>query len=144
MSITAAPTGAPMRHHSGPAWPTSGQKGGRGGGRGEEGERGTAAPSAAGEFASAALPHVLLKLVPHHVPRCDAPRIDEAMQKKAAGHFQLACACSFEGLHRGTQNEAGNNAPAQVRGEGGQGQGVNVPSQVRWKGGGHPQGRTRP
>jgi len=48
--------------------------------------------------------------------RCDSARIDEAMQKKSAGHFQLACACAFEGLHGGATNEAGINHPAQVGG----------------------------
>ena len=38
------------------------------------------------------------------------------MQKKSAGHFQLACACAFEGLHGGATNEAGINHPAQVGG----------------------------
>ena len=56
---------------------------------------------------------------PVHTFRCDSTRIDEAMQKKSAGHFQLACACAFEGLHGGATNEAGINHPAQVRTGGG-------------------------
>ncbi|GAX81494.1 hypothetical protein CEUSTIGMA_g8923.t1 [Chlamydomonas eustigma] len=45
--------------------------------------------------------------------RCEPARINEAMQKKAGGHFQLACACTFQGLHAGADLELGINHPAQ-------------------------------
>jgi DNA primase large subunit len=38
--------------------------------------------------------------------------MEEVVSKAKAGHFQIACACSFEGVHKGTPLDTGVNHPA--------------------------------
>ena len=47
---------------------------------------------------------------------CSDSGVNEAMQKKAQGHFQLACACAFEGIHKAS-SDLGINHPAQYYSE---------------------------
>ena len=41
--------------------------------------------------------------------------VNEAVTKAKSGHFQLACAVTFEGQHGGCACETGINHPNQVR-----------------------------
>ncbi|KAL6758289.1 eukaryotic and archaeal DNA primase, large subunit-domain-containing protein [Haematococcus lacustris] len=48
---------------------------------------------------------------------CDLKMSEEAVSKARAGHFQLACACAFEGAHQGAPQETGINHPAEYYNE---------------------------
>ncbi len=50
--------------------------------------------------------------------RCEPRSAEEAVAKAQGGHYQLACACAFEGLHQGAQPNAGINHPAGGSGAG--------------------------
>jgi DNA primase large subunit len=47
---------------------------------------------------------------------CSEAGVNEAMQKKAQGHFQIACACAFQGIHK-AEADLGINHPAQYYSE---------------------------
>lgn len=68
-----------------------------------------------GGFHTSTMPHCAPRL--HFPHRCESSSVNEAMQKKAGGHFQLACACAFEGVHKAPM-DVGINHPAQVWGPG--------------------------
>ncbi|KAF5828854.1 eukaryotic and archaeal DNA primase, large subunit-domain-containing protein [Dunaliella salina] len=48
---------------------------------------------------------------------CDLSRMEEVVSKAKGGHFQLACACSFEGMHKGIPLDSGVNHPAEYYSE---------------------------
>ncbi|EFJ45195.1 hypothetical protein VOLCADRAFT_64063 [Volvox carteri f. nagariensis] len=45
--------------------------------------------------------------------RCDDRKIEEAVSKARDGHYQLACAAAFEGMHRVPEMDVGISAPLQ-------------------------------
>ncbi|GLC39296.1 hypothetical protein PLESTB_001574700 [Pleodorina starrii] len=49
--------------------------------------------------------------------RCDERKIEEAVSKARDGHYQLACASAFEGVHRVPEMDVGISAPLQYYAE---------------------------
>ncbi len=47
------------------------------------------------------------------VCRCEGSKVEEAVSKARAGHYQIACACAFEGIHK-TDMDVGINHPTGV------------------------------
>ncbi|KXZ49386.1 hypothetical protein GPECTOR_21g612 [Gonium pectorale] len=48
---------------------------------------------------------------------CDERKVEEAVSKARAGHYQLACAAAFEGVHRVPEMDVGISAPLQYYAE---------------------------
>lgn len=44
--------------------------------------------------------------------RCDPSKVDEVVGKAKGGHYQIACACAFEGTHNNAPLDSGINHPA--------------------------------
>eukprot|EP00798_Chlamydomonas_sp_ICE-L_P028040 gene28040-31142_t len=48
--------------------------------------------------------------------KCDSGKAEEAVQKAKGGHYQIACACTFEGTHH-VSTDVGINHPSQYYAE---------------------------
>lgn len=49
--------------------------------------------------------------------KCEDRATEEALRKAREGHYQLACACAFEGMHKGAAADVGISQPLQYYAE---------------------------